>query len=85
MIYSSCPTCGFFIGNLVEDFEKSKNEICSDIKVTEEEQEQKISQLLKNLKVRRYCCRMRMISFVDQTFIMSVNRHIRIMQSIIIK
>ncbi len=65
MIYSSCPTCGFFIGNLVEDFEKSKNEICSDIKVTEEEQEQKISQLLKNLKVRRYCCRMRLMTCKD--------------------
>lgn len=65
MIYSSCPTCGFFIGNLIEDFEKRKNEICSDIKVTEEEQEQKISQLLKGLRVRRYCCRMRIMTCKD--------------------
>ena len=65
MIYSSCPTCGFFIGNIVQDYETSKNKICSNQKLSEEEQQKEISKLLKNLKVRRYCCRMRIMTCKD--------------------
>ena len=46
MIYSKCPTCGFFIGNVVDKFENDKNKICSDTKLSKEEQEKKISKLL---------------------------------------
>ena len=62
MIYSTCPTCGFFIGNLVVDFEKEKDIICANNQVSEEEQEKLISSLVKNLKVRRYCCKMRIMT-----------------------
>jgi len=65
MNYTSCPTCGFFIGNLVENFERKKESICSDSKLSEEEQEKQISKLLKDLKVRRYCCRMRLMTSKD--------------------
>ena len=65
MIYSKCPTCGFFIGNVVDKFENDKNKICSDTKLSKEEQEKKISHLLKNLRVRRYCCRMRVMTCKD--------------------
>ena len=37
MNYSSCPTCYFFIGNLIEEFENEKEKICSNSKLTEEE------------------------------------------------
>ena len=62
MIYSTCPTCGFFIGNLVTDFENEKDSICSNNQISEEEQEKLISNLVKNLKVRRYCCKMRIMT-----------------------
>ena len=62
MIYSSCPTCYFFIGNLVEEFEKKKKEICSDTSLDEEEQEKRISKVLKDLPIRRYCCRRRIMT-----------------------
>jgi len=65
MNYSSCPTCYFFIGNLVGEFEKEKEKICSDNKLSDEEQEKEISKLIRNLKVRRYCCRMRIMSTKD--------------------
>ena len=39
MIYSTCPTCGFFIGNVINDFEIKKNEICSDSKLSDDEQQ----------------------------------------------
>lgn len=68
MIYSKCPTCGFFIGNISDDFEKKKEEICSNTSLSEEEQEKQISEVLKNLKIRRYCCRMRIMSSKDMVF-----------------
>lgn len=65
MIYSTCPTCGFFIGNIVNEYEEKKEIICSNSKLTKEEQQTEISKLLKNLKVRRYCCRMRIMTCKD--------------------
>jgi len=65
MIYSTCPTCGFFIGNIVNEFEIEKEKICSNSKLSIEEQQNEISKLLKSLKVRRYCCRMRIMTCKD--------------------
>ena len=65
MIYSTCPTCGFFIGNIVNQYEKDKKKVCSNEKLSDEEQQAEISKLLKNLKVRRYCCRMRIMTSKD--------------------
>tara|TARA_B100001093_G_C26570058_1_gene902548 strand:+ start:498 stop:725 length:228 start_codon:yes stop_codon:yes gene_type:complete len=62
MIYSSCPTCYFFIGNLANDFENGKKKICSNMDLSNEEQEKEISKLLTSLKIRRYCCRMRLMT-----------------------
>ena len=65
MIYSTCPTCGFFIGNIVNKYELDKKKVCSNEKLSEEEQQSEISKLLKDLKVRRYCCRMRIMTSKD--------------------
>ena len=65
MIYSTCPTCGFFIGNVINEFEEAKNKICSTHNITDEEQQEEISKVLKKLKIRRYCCRMRIMSCKD--------------------
>ena len=74
MNYSSCPTCYFFIGNLIEELENEKEKICSNSKLTEEEQEKELSKLLRTLKVRRYCCRMRIMTNKDMVKeIMSVS------------
>ena len=62
MIYSSCPTCGFFIGNVSENYEKEKEKISNNVKLSQEEKNNEISKLLRNLKIRRYCCRMRIMT-----------------------
>ena len=68
MIYSSCPTCGFFIGNIINNFEVEKEKICNDNKLSEEEQQEKITKLLKDLEIRRYCCRMRVMTCKDMVY-----------------
>lgn len=65
MIYSTCPTCGFFIGNIVNEYEENKEKICLNTELSDEEMKKEISTLLKNLKVRRYCCRMRIMTCKD--------------------
>tara|TARA_A100001015_G_C14694575_1_gene595789 strand:+ start:134 stop:361 length:228 start_codon:yes stop_codon:yes gene_type:complete len=62
MIYSSCPTCGYFIGNIVEKYETEKIKICNNIKLTEKEQEKEIQKVFGQLGLRRYCCKMRVMS-----------------------
>lgn len=75
MIYSKCPTCGFFIGNISNEYEEKKKEICSNVKLSEEEQQKEISKLLIKLKIRRYCCRMRMMASKDMVYeILSPNK-----------
>jgi DNA-directed RNA polymerase subunit N (RpoN/RPB10) len=65
MIYIVCPTCGYFIGSKMIEFEKKKAEICSNAELSEEQQNEQIQKLLKEIKVRRYCCRMRIMTTKD--------------------
>jgi DNA-directed RNA polymerase subunit N (RpoN/RPB10) len=65
MLYMTCPTCGYFIGQKTAEYEQKKKEICSNPKLSKKEQEKKISELLQSLKLRRYCCRMRMMTYAD--------------------
>jgi DNA-directed RNA polymerase subunit N (RpoN/RPB10) len=68
MLYTTCPTCGFFIAQVIEEYEKKKLEICSNPKLTKKESENSISELLKSLKIRRYCCRMRIMTYKDLVY-----------------
>ena len=65
MLYMSCPTCGYFLGQKTIEYEKGKHNICSNPKLTSEEKEAELSKLLLNLGLRRYCCKMRMMSYKD--------------------
>jgi len=65
MLYMTCPTCGYFLGQKTLEFEEKKKEICSNPKMSKKEQEKNIAELLESLKFRRYCCKMRMMTYKD--------------------
>lgn len=65
MLYIICPTCGYFLGQKTLEWETKSNEICSNPKLSEEEKEEKKQELLMSLKLPRYCCRMRMMTYKD--------------------
>jgi DNA-directed RNA polymerase subunit N (RpoN/RPB10) len=65
MLYLSCPTCGYFLGNKTMEYETKKDLICSNPKYDKNKQGEEIQKLLKSLKLRRYCCRMRMMTYKD--------------------
>jgi DNA-directed RNA polymerase subunit N (RpoN/RPB10) len=60
-----CPTCGYFLGQKVLEYEKGKDNICKNPNLSSEEKEQGLTKLLLSLKLRRYCCKMRMMSYKD--------------------
>jgi DNA-directed RNA polymerase subunit N (RpoN/RPB10) len=65
MIYNSCPTCGYFIGSKVVDYKTKKEEICNNVSLTEEQQQEEIMKLIQSLGLRRYCCKMRIMTAKD--------------------
>ena len=65
MLYSTCPTCGYFLGQKILEWETKSKEICDNPKNTKAEKEKLKEQLLKTIKLRRYCCRMRLMSYKD--------------------
>ena len=65
MLYLTCPTCGTFLGLKTLEWETKSYDICTNPKLTKEEKEKQKTKLLLSLKLRRYCCRMRMMSYKD--------------------
>ena len=65
MIYLTCPTCGFFLGAKTIEFETKRNELCNNPNLSEEQLTEEISKLIKSLDIRRYCCRMRLLTTKD--------------------
>jgi DNA-directed RNA polymerase subunit N (RpoN/RPB10) len=65
MLYITCPTCGYFLGLKTMEWETKSAEICNNPKYTNEEKEKKKSELLLSLGLRRYCCKMRMLTYKD--------------------
>jgi DNA-directed RNA polymerase subunit N (RpoN/RPB10) len=65
MLYISCPTCGYFLGQKTLQYEHGKQQICSNPKLTHEMKESDLTKLLLGLKLRRYCCKMRIMTYKD--------------------
>lgn len=65
MLYFKCPTCRTVLANKQIPFEKGMNSICNNRTLTKEQQEKQKMELLDKLEMIRYCCRMRLISYVD--------------------
>jgi hypothetical protein len=65
MLYITCPTCGYFLGQKTIEYEEQKEKICSNPNLSIEKREKELSELLLKLGLRRYCCKMRVMSYKD--------------------
>lgn len=65
MLYISCPTCYYFLGQKTLLYEKNKENICSNVELSQEEKEKEISKLLLSLNLKRYCCKMHIMTYKD--------------------
>jgi DNA-directed RNA polymerase subunit N (RpoN/RPB10) len=66
MLYFKCPTCRTCLANKQIPFEKGMEEICA-LSKNEDEKDLMKEKLLDKLQVKRWCCRPRVLCYVDLT------------------
>jgi len=66
MLYPICPTCHNILADKQLPYEDGMEKINKLSKSDEEKMKLK-KKLLDDIGVVRYCCRMRMISYIDQS------------------
>lgn len=67
MIYLKCPTCGYILGNRQRVYEQGLEEIESNPNNDEEKKLELKQKLVESLKLPRYCCTMRVITYKNKT------------------
>lgn len=67
MIYVKCPSCSTVIGNRQIIYENGLEEINSDPTTTNELKLQLKTKLIESLNIKNYCCKMRVISYIQLT------------------
>ena len=65
MLYPVCPTCNTLLADKQLPFEEGIKKIVKK-NLNEKEQIIEKKKLLDNLGLKNYCCRCRMISYIDQ-------------------
>jgi len=76
MLYIRCPTCGDLLGDKQVVYEERMKEICESIGVDDDivsqgnldknEEYKRKRQLVVNELCTRYCCKMRLMNYVDK-------------------
>lgn len=67
MIYLKCPTCGYILGNRQRLYDNGLNDIESNPNNDEETKLELKNKLIESLKIKRYCCKMRIITYKNKT------------------
>lgn len=65
MLYPKCPTCATILSDIQLIYERKIKEVCSNPKLSETERSKKITEIVNSLGLERYCCKMRVMSYVD--------------------
>lgn len=67
MIYLICPTCSYVLGNRQRIYEKGLEEIESNPNNDEEKKLELKQKLINSLELKRYCCQMRVMTYINKT------------------
>lgn len=64
MIIPSCY-CGYPLCVVSNKFRIERQKICDDMSLSEDDKAERISKLINSLGLRRYCCKMTLMSCVE--------------------
>ena len=67
MIYIRCPTCGYILGNRQIFYESRMEEIVNNPNIDEDVKLELKTKLVDSLKLKRYCCKVRVMTFKQLT------------------
>lgn len=70
MLFVKCPSCKTQLANKQILFEERLEEICNNEKLTEKQKNEQKKKLLDDLNLKRYCCRMRMLTYIREELIL---------------
>jgi DNA-directed RNA polymerase subunit N (RpoN/RPB10) len=62
MYYLKCPSCGNIISNRIIKINEEYDKINNDFKLSNEEKEKKRTEAINSLKLKRYCCKSRLMT-----------------------
>lgn len=62
MYYLKCPSCGNIISNRIIKINEEYDKINNDFKLSNEEKEKKRTEAINSLKLKRYCCKVRVMT-----------------------
>ena len=62
MYYLKCPSCGNIISNRIIKINEEYDKINNDFKLSDEEKEKKRTEVINSLKLKRYCCKSRLMT-----------------------
>jgi DNA-directed RNA polymerase subunit N (RpoN/RPB10) len=65
MLYARCPSCGKSLSQLVIKYEEELKQICDNPSTSLMEKKTEKIKLINNLGLKRYCCKTRMLTFID--------------------
>jgi len=64
MLYTICPTCGHLLADIELEFTEKYNNI-TESKDAEQKKDKDVEKLFNDVKIKKYCCKMRLISYFD--------------------
>jgi DNA-directed RNA polymerase subunit N (RpoN/RPB10) len=64
MLYPVCPTCGHLLADIEVEF-TDKYEKINESKDSDEKKGKEIEKLFVEVKIKKYCCKMRLISYFN--------------------
>ena len=67
MIYLKCPTCSYILGNRQKLYDEGLLEIQSNPNNDDLTKLNLEEELVKSLQIKRYCCKMRVITYKNKT------------------
>jgi DNA-directed RNA polymerase subunit N len=66
MLPPTCFTCGMLMSDIELEYEKKLNDIENDGSLNEAQKHEKKVKLIDSFGLKRYCCRMRLLGYVDK-------------------
>lgn len=66
MLPPNCFTCGMLMSDIELEYEKKLNEIENNASLTADQKNDQKVKLIDSMGLKRYCCRMRLLGYVDK-------------------
>ena len=65
MLYTICPTCGHLLADIELEFTDKYDKIVENKDMDENKKSKEIEKLFLDYKIKKYCCKMRLISYFN--------------------